>query len=104
MPRPPKLPEEEELAKALGQVIHKARKRLDMKAEGLAFDVGVSPQTVSRWENGKALPYTPHLYKVSKILGLPLSRIFAAAELFMLANSKSRKHGMAVANPVHEGL
>lgn len=80
MPRPKHDEETLRFAKALGTVLRVARKQKGIKAENLAYDIGVSAQTVSGWETGKFLPYTPHLMATCNILGLRMSRVFAAAE------------------------
>ena len=80
MPRAKQDEESIRLAKALGTVLRVARKQKGIKAESLAYDVGISAQTLSNWETGKFLPYTPHLMSACGVLGLRISRVYAAAE------------------------
>jgi transcriptional regulator with XRE-family HTH domain len=80
MPRAKQDEESIRFAKALGTVLRVARKQKGIKAESLAYDIGTSAQTLSNWETGKFLPYTPHLMAACKILGLRMSKVYAAAE------------------------
>jgi DNA-binding XRE family transcriptional regulator len=80
VPRPKHDEEALRLAKAVGTVLRVARKQKGMKAENLAYDIGVAAQTLSNWETGKFLPYTPHLMAACNILGLRMSKVYAAAE------------------------
>lgn len=80
MPRPKKHPDQDRLAKALGRIIQVARRRKGMKRDSLAHELGVVPQTVSNWENGRVIPYTPHLIMVCSVLGFRMSQVYAAAE------------------------
>lgn len=80
MPRPNLRPEDKLLAQCLGEAIRSIRKTKGIKAEDFAFSVGVSAQTVSAWELGKALPYFQHLVKMGEALGVRVSRIIAIAE------------------------
>lgn len=97
MPRPKHDDEALRLAKAVGTVLRVARKQKGIKAESLAYDIGVAAQTLSNWETGKFLPYTPHLMSACNILGLRMSKVYAAAEKMlwmqdvMKASSKRAK-------------
>lgn len=80
MPHPKKHPDHDRLARALGHAIRIARRRKSIKRDNLAYEMGVTPQTVSNWENGRVIPYTPHLLIVCSMLGIRMSQLYAAAE------------------------
>ena len=44
--------------KAIGQFIKTMRKKEQITQKELAEQLNISPQAVSRWENGEALPDT----------------------------------------------
>ena len=41
---------------AFGEKLRNHRKKMNMTQEDVAAAVGVSPQAVSKWENGECLP------------------------------------------------
>lgn len=93
MPRPALRHEDRAFAKSLGEAIRAVRRSKGIKAEAFAFDVGVSPQTLSCWELGKALPYLPHLLKVSEVLGVRMSRLVATTERLLWVREAQEDEG-----------
>jgi DNA-binding XRE family transcriptional regulator len=69
-----------DFARAMGRVLRAARKRVGLKAGTLANELGVSEQTVSNWETGRALPALANLRAVARLLRVEAHRIVAAAE------------------------
>ncbi len=65
----------------IGSKIAEERKRLGMTQEQLAEKLGVSAQTVSKWENGWNLPDIENLNTLSSVLGIPLSSLFSESEV-----------------------
>ncbi|MBR3871035.1 MAG: helix-turn-helix transcriptional regulator [Clostridia bacterium] len=68
----------------LGEQIKNAREKKNLSQEDLAFQLGVSRQAVSKWENGSSLPHSINKTMLSKILGIELE------ENIITANNKPR--------------
>lgn len=58
--------------RALGARIKGVRKLRSMKAETLARELGASPATVSRWENGHFAPGVQALSRVAQLLSVTM--------------------------------
>ena len=56
----------------LGEQIKNAREKKNLSQEELAFQLGVSRQAVSKWENGSSLPQSINKEMVTKILNIEL--------------------------------
>ena len=67
--------------KAIGQFIKTMRKKEQITQKELAEQLNISPQAVSRWENGDALPDTMLLLDLSKSLHVSVDLILAAGNL-----------------------
>ncbi len=52
--------------------IYTCRKKAGLSQDGLAEQLGVSRQTISKWENGEALPETSKLPGLAKALGVSI--------------------------------
>ena len=61
--------------KKMGEQIAHLRMRRNYTQEQLAEELKVSPQAVSKWENGKAVPRVPMLYKISQLFNCSVDRI-----------------------------
>ena len=68
----------------IGQQIALLRKEKGLTGEKLAELLYVSPQAVSKWENGKCLPETSLLPELSKILGCSIDSFLMPKELIIL--------------------
>lgn len=55
---------------SLSGVIKEARLAKNLKQEDAATAIGVTVQTLSKWENGKAEPKVSHVAAIAKVLGL----------------------------------
>ena len=53
-----------------GKQISEARKRKGLTQEALASELGVSRQTIAKWEQEIATPSVANAYKLMDILGL----------------------------------
>ena len=62
-------------AKKMGEQIAHLRTGNNYTQEQLAEELKVSPQAVSKWENGKAVPEVPMLCKISKLFNYSIDRI-----------------------------
>jgi len=59
----------------IGKQIANLRKEKGLTGEKLAETLGVSPQAVSKWENGKCLPETMLLPEIAKVLGCSIDTL-----------------------------
>jgi len=66
----------------LGRGIKAARKLRGMKASTLAVDVGITEQSVSNIETGKAVPSLKTLLDIARHLNVPLWQLIRPAEKF----------------------
>ena len=62
--------EKAEAAKSLGEVLKKYRTERNMTQEFVAESLGVSRQTVSKWESGRSDPSTSNLIALAKLFGV----------------------------------
>lgn len=69
----------------IGKQIALLRKEKGMTGEGLAEILGVSPQAISKWENGKCLPETAILPMLSTALGCSIDTLLMPKELLILS-------------------
>lgn len=60
----------------IGKIIHYYRKRNSMTQEELAFRLGVSGTTVSKWENDLSYPETSLLPKIADIFDISINQLF----------------------------
>lgn len=88
-PRQPLAPGADDLAVALGQVIHQARFRAGLTQYRLARSLGVDRSTVSRWEAGLRTPTMPHLRALGELVDRPASALLAEVEQLLLLASAS---------------
>src|SRR6516165_9837293 len=68
----------------IGNRIALLRKERGLTGEKFAEHLGVSPQAVSKWENGKCLPETALLPAVAALLGTSIDSILIPQELVIL--------------------
>ena len=59
--------EKKAVAKSLGEALKENRIRCQMTQEFVAETLGVSRQSVSKWENGSSDPNTSHLIALAKL-------------------------------------
>ena len=57
-------------------IIAEERRRAKMTQETLARALGVTPQTVSKWENGIGYPDVTLFPDIARVLGVPIERLF----------------------------
>lgn len=60
----------------IGKIIHYYRKKYNMTQEELAFRLGISGTTVSKWENDLSYPDTSLLPKVANIFDISINQLF----------------------------
>lgn len=58
-----------EIGKSLSEILKECRQRCHMTQEFVAESLGVSRQTVSKWENGASEPSTSNLIALAELYG-----------------------------------
>lgn len=71
--------DEEEFARRLGTAIRDARQRLDFTQATLAERIGTDPETVSRFERGKAMPSLARLLSIAEALSVRVGDLLGSA-------------------------
>lgn len=72
-----------DLAKKFGKRLLHAREYRHLQVEELARVVGVSSQTVTFWQSGKAFPKETNLQKLGEVLNVPVAWFFLDVESVM---------------------
>ena len=71
--------------------IYESRKRLGVTQENLAEKLGITPQSISRWENGQSRPDVDMLPKLASIFGITIDGLFGYhAENLKIAKYESK--------------
>ena len=63
------------IKKTLGECLKEHRIQCKVTQEFVAETIGVSRQTVSKWENGSSDPSTSNLFALAKLYGLSVQEI-----------------------------
>lgn len=64
----------------LSKKLHGLRKRSGMSQEGLAERLGIARQTVSKWENGQAVPEIAALIQLCDLYGVSLDQLLRGGD------------------------
>lgn len=72
--------EKQAAKRTLGETLKAHRTRCQMTQEFEAEALGVSRQTVSKWENGSADPSTTNLLALAKLYGVPAEELIWGVE------------------------
>lgn len=64
----------------IGRIIAEKRKLAGMTQEALASKLNITPQAISKWENGVGLPDLTLVPQIASALGISLSELFGAEE------------------------
>ena len=59
-----------------GMIILEARRRAGMTQEAFAGKLGITPQAVSKWENGLGYPDVTLFPEIAEILNIPIGSLF----------------------------
>ena len=62
------------------ETLIKRRKEVGMTQDDLAEKLGVSRQSVSKWENGECMPDSEKLIKLAEVLEISLDELTGRAE------------------------
>ena len=68
------------IKRSLGEVVKAHRTECNMTQEFVAEHLGVSRQTVSKWETGVNEPSTSNLLRLAKLFGVPADRLLKEIE------------------------
>ena len=68
------------MAKSLGEALKKNRIRCQMTQEFVAETIGVSRQSVSKWENGISGPNTSNLIALARLYGISAEELLKSVE------------------------
>lgn len=68
------------MAKSLGEALKENRIRCQMTQEFVAETLGVSRQSVSKWENGTSDPNTSNLIALAKLYGISPEELLKSIE------------------------
>lgn len=72
--------EKKVVAKSLGEALKENRIRCQMTQEFVAETLGVSRQSVSKWENGTSDPNTSNLIALAKLYGISPEELLKSIE------------------------
>lgn len=72
--------EKKVVAKSLGEALKENRMRCQMTQEFVAETLGVSRQSVSKWENGTSDPNTSNLIALAKLYGISAENLLKCVE------------------------
>lgn len=72
--------EKKVVAKSLGEALKENRIRCQMTQEFVAETLGVSRQSVSKWENGTSDPNTSNLIALAKLYGISAEELLKNVE------------------------
>lgn len=61
-------------------IIAEERKRAGLTQEALAVKLGITPQAVSKWENGVGYPDVTLFPTIAEVLNVPIQRLFGETE------------------------
>lgn len=82
--------EKQAVKRTLGETLKEHRTRCRMTQEFEAEALGVSRQTVSKWENGSADPSTTNLLALAKLYGVPAEELIRGVEANPAAGKAER--------------
>lgn len=68
------------IKKSLGEVLKNYRTRNKMTQEFVAETIGVSRQSVSKWEQGISDPSTSNLFALAKLFGVSVEELLKEVE------------------------
>ena len=68
------------MTKSLGKALKKNRIRCQMTQEFVAETIGVSRQSVSKWENGISDPNTSNLIALARLYGISAEELLKSVE------------------------
>ena len=83
--------EKQAAKRTLGETLKAHRTRCQMTQEFEAEALGVSRQTVSKWENGSADPSTTNLLALAKLYGVPAEELIRGVEANPAAGKAERR-------------
>ena len=82
-------------AEAIGRIIAAKRKENGLTQEGLANLLQITPQAVSKWENGVGLPDVTLVPRIATALGISVNELFGEPDKMKKAQLPMEYQGLA---------
>lgn len=73
----------------IGENIRRLRIKSGLTQRALAYELGVSVQAVSKWEQGRSYPDLDLLPKIAEFFGVGIDRLFEGASSRAQRNEKA---------------
>lgn len=70
----------EKIEKVFGARVKAAREAVALSQSDIARSMKVAPQAVQKWEDGTSLPRLAKIYRLAKVLGVPVSYLLPDVE------------------------
>ena len=69
------------MKETMGQVIRRLRKERELTQEGLAEQLGVTSQAISKWENNMGMPDVSQIVPLANLFGVSTDTLFGIADM-----------------------
>lgn len=80
----------------IGENIASSRKKVNLTQDQLAEKLGVSRQTISKWESNLAYPELPKIIKLSKVLNISCDELLLNQNNDKMPEIKTSKNGYTI--------
>lgn len=80
----------------IGENIASSRKKVNLTQDQLAEKLGVSRQTISKWESNLAYPELPKIIKLSKVLNISCDELLLNQNNDKMLEIKTSKNGYTI--------
>lgn len=77
-----------------GSIVLEARRKAGMTQEAFAGKLGITPQAVSKWENGLGYPDVTLFPEIAEVLGMPIESLFGVESGGKSISFPSKKDGL----------
>ena len=77
-----------------GAIVLEARRKVGMTQEVFAGKLGLTPQAVSKWENGLGYPDVTLFPEIAEVLGIPIESLFGVASGSRSFSFPTKKDGL----------
>lgn len=87
-----------------GDYLKQLRTQNNLSQEKLAEKLGVSRQSISKWEQGYAVPDTDNMFKLSKLYGMSVDAILNCGETTVTSAAENAEEKETADAPVSAGI
>lgn len=87
-----------------GDYLKQLRTQNNLSQEKLAEKLGVSRQSISKWEQGYAVPDTDNMFKLSKLYGMSVDAILNCGETTVTPAAENAEEKETADAPVSAGI